>query len=426
MPFQNGPVHRDAVAGFHQNHVPDFHLVDGDFGFFSILYDNRGLGGKSHEFLDRLGGFALGDGFERFAQQNQGDDDTRRFKIQPFHRAEIADGNLIGGVQAVGDGRGGADGDQGIHVGTALDQRLEANGVKFIPGNDNRDRQDNLRKGECQRILHRLQPLRDGEGQPPDHRAHCQIQQGQGKYGGNDEFCAQHPDFFFLAQFVLVHRVFLFDIERLIPGVFNCLPDCGQLEALRMIKDSRLFRGKVDRYPRHAFQPAYGLFDPLGACRAGHTADGDGDLAFLNLFHNAVSGLFDSLPDQRRGKCLRFISHRQFFRGEVDGSAGHPFQIFDGLFDPLGACRAGHPAYLDSFFVKQNVQPRFLYGLTLLVTVFFVPSAPVVPCRQWQISFCSFESVDSVRFSGVFSLLIALCISGIISRWDNGQSRNSR
>ena len=132
--LQNNAVHRDALAGTHYKDIVLLHLLDGNGHFLPTPDQRGGLGGQIHQTLQRVCGLAFGASLQHLAHGNQSQDHGGGLKIELVHighdpghiPAELGIGHGEQCVDAPYKGRHGAKGYQGIHIGRAVPQSLEA------------------------------------------------------------------------------------------------------------------------------------------------------------------------------------------------------------------------------------------------------------------------------------------------------------
>ena len=88
------------------------------------------------------------------------------------------------GVERPGDGGGGAHGDEGVHGGCAVRERLEAVDKVRIVDVDDGDKQDELGEGE----RHAVDVVRENAGQrPTEHVPHAYVEQWDKEYDRDDK-----------------------------------------------------------------------------------------------------------------------------------------------------------------------------------------------------------------------------------------------
>ena len=129
-------VDRDLVAGLHDDDVADQHFLDGKVDLLAVTEHARGLGLQADQLLDGLGGAAFGLDLERQAENDERDHDRRHvpeYLGQLHAREELRERN---GHDRIEIGRTDADGDQRMHVGGAVLQRVPHAGKELRAGPD--------------------------------------------------------------------------------------------------------------------------------------------------------------------------------------------------------------------------------------------------------------------------------------------------
>ena len=119
-------VHRNALTGTHYHDVTYGHLLERQFDLHTIAQQACGGRLQGLQGTYRTAGLTTRTHFEVFAEQHQGDDDCRTFKIQMGHclglRAPQIDREAIGGRRAQRH--------QQVHVAGACAQRAPASTVE--------------------------------------------------------------------------------------------------------------------------------------------------------------------------------------------------------------------------------------------------------------------------------------------------------
>ena len=192
MPVGNHAVHRDAAAGLYHHQIVQQHLLHRDLHLHALPEHGGGLGGQVHEPGDGLAGLALGAGLQPLAQGDEGEDHARRFKVQvhgpPVHPGLIsvaqAPGDLKQGCDAVDHGGGGAQSNEGIHVGRPVPQGLEAHLVVLVVNVQDGQSEEKLEEGHHEHVARIVEEGRQG---PAHHVAHREIEQGHQKDQGGAE-----------------------------------------------------------------------------------------------------------------------------------------------------------------------------------------------------------------------------------------------
>ena len=215
--FDDGAVHRDAAAGFDDDRVPYPNLIGGYLLLHAVPAHQGGLGCQIHELADGVAGLALGPGLQEFTQSDEGQDHGGGFKIEilavMLHDVPLAvslgPGHPQQRRQTIDQAGTGAHGDEGIHIGTAVPQGLQALAV-ISPVQEH--------GGQCQQKLHQrkeggvLETVENvGRGQG-NHVAHGQVHQHRQKSTGPDD-----PGFHFL-QRILSGSLGLFRLFAIVNG----------------------------------------------------------------------------------------------------------------------------------------------------------------------------------------------------------------
>ncbi len=117
-PFDDHAVDRDLLARPDQDDIAPLHLIDRDVLLDALAHDARRLRLQAHQPPDGFAGAAVRSRLEELAQQDQGDDDRRRLEVEVAGDQPEEDG------QGVDVGHRRAHGDQHVHVGRAVAQRL--------------------------------------------------------------------------------------------------------------------------------------------------------------------------------------------------------------------------------------------------------------------------------------------------------------
>ncbi len=158
--------------------------VDVHSGLGAVIgNDGRSLGRQIDERLDSAAGLGLAARLEVFAHGDERQDGAGTLKIQVVHArhhglVHLTCGQLVGhdehGVERPGNGSGGADGDESVHGGRAVHERLEAVDKVCVVDVDDGDEQDEL--GERQR--HAVGVVGEDAGQrPAEHVPHAYVEQ---------------------------------------------------------------------------------------------------------------------------------------------------------------------------------------------------------------------------------------------------------
>ena len=190
--LQDHAVHGNGLAGPDHHPLPHPDFLHGDLQFHSVPQDRGRLGGQIHQAGNGLGGLALGPGLQEFTQRDEGQDHPGRLEVQvhvvlghPRHIAVAqAPAHLVDGKDTVDDGGGGAHGNERIHIGRAMQQRLDSYLIIFIVKIHDGQRQQQLGQPEGHGVL--VPQQKGGQGRP-HHVAHGDIKQGDQKDKGPDQ-----------------------------------------------------------------------------------------------------------------------------------------------------------------------------------------------------------------------------------------------
>ncbi len=191
LALHNDAVHRDGLARPDHNPVPHLNLLHGDLHLGALPQDGGCLRGQVHQAADGLAGFALGPGLQKFPQGNEGEDHTRRLKVQVHvvlgHQVHVtmaqAVPHLVDGENAVDDGGGGAHGNEAVHIGRSIPKGFKAHFIILIVEIHNRQGEQQLGQPEGHRIL---VPHQKGGQRRAHHVAHGDIEQRNQEHKGPD------------------------------------------------------------------------------------------------------------------------------------------------------------------------------------------------------------------------------------------------
>ena len=149
MSLKNDAVNRNPAAGSNDHNITHQHLV-GRNRLLRTVTQNRGRRRtKIHQGTNGVTGFALRPEFEKFTERNQGQNHSRRLKIEIFavkgHGVPVPLSHRIGHQEnrkdTVTQCRTGTDGNQRIHIGTAMPQCFQAAEIISTIQDDDRQRQ---------------------------------------------------------------------------------------------------------------------------------------------------------------------------------------------------------------------------------------------------------------------------------------------
>ena len=186
LPLGDGAVRRDPGAGLHQHHVAHLQLAGGDLP--AGVRQDGGVRGQLHQGGDGALGLLHVPALQELAQRHQGQHHGGGLIIEVVDIAGIV-GDQEGHHQAVGKGAAGADGHQGVHVGVAVEQGLEAPVEEVAAAVQHRHGQDQLQHREVHGMGVHGENVRQGQGRQPEgqHLPHGHIQQHRGEHRRRDQ-----------------------------------------------------------------------------------------------------------------------------------------------------------------------------------------------------------------------------------------------
>ena len=198
-----------------------------------------------------------------------------------------APADRVDGGDAVDDGRAGADGDQRVHVGRAVEQRAEADLVILAVDVHDRQRQQQLAHRVGNGILVAAEQRRQ---RPAQHVPHGEVHQRHQKGKRDDQPPLHGGEFVGHRRGAGLGGGRLFAAgRRLRRGAVAAGLDGGAdlrgRQGLVVVLDGHRVLQQIDRHGLHARQLAHALFHMRAAGRAGHA----GDIKFL--FHGNPPGI---------------------------------------------------------------------------------------------------------------------------------------
>jgi len=130
--FQNRSVNRNPATGADDDDIPDLHLFRRNGHFHTVPQHHSRFRPQIHQSTDGVAGLALGSRLQEFTKGDERKDHSRRLKIQILavkrYGLHIAMTHSIGHAKkrrnSINQGRTGANGDKGIHIGAAMPQRF--------------------------------------------------------------------------------------------------------------------------------------------------------------------------------------------------------------------------------------------------------------------------------------------------------------
>ena len=191
--------------------------------------------------------------------------------------------DLEDGEHAVNDGGDGAHGDEGVHIGRALEEGLEAHLIVFVVEVHDGQGQQELDKGEGQGVFHPCQKARQGRAH---HMAHGDVKEGDKEGKGPDKAVLHLLE-------LPGHHVLPLGLACLGPRLprqggpvagghhrsHNLLRRDGGLVVCHL----HIVGEEVDIDGGHPLHPAHGLLHVGRAGRAGHTGYAEGLLHGIHL-----------------------------------------------------------------------------------------------------------------------------------------------
>ena len=145
----DGAVRRDPGAGLHQHHVAHLQLAGGHLP--ARVRQDGGVRGQLHQGGDGAFGLLHIPALQELAQGHQSQHHGGGLIIEIVDVAGIV-GDQKGHHQAVRKGAAGADGHQGVHVGVAVEEGLEAPLEEVPAAVQHRHGQDQLQHREIHGI----------------------------------------------------------------------------------------------------------------------------------------------------------------------------------------------------------------------------------------------------------------------------------
>ena len=265
-------VNRDLISRTHEYHVADGDLVHWDVRFFAVAHDPRQGGPKTDEPSDGFRGAAARSGLQEPTQQDQGNDDGRSVEIDLSLDAVVGQhtrGELVQQhhSSAVHIGDGGAHGDEGVHVGSAVPEGAESGIVEIGAGPELHRRRQGPQQEGIVALVH--EPGNPGQGVE-------RSQKQQSRAGASKEQpVAQLTDLFHLGepfQFpFLVARI----VEAVYPvsGAFDSCLEVGKLDHARQELHRRPFDAQVHVGLGHSGHFTKGVFDVAHAGGTSHATN---------------------------------------------------------------------------------------------------------------------------------------------------------
>ena len=222
-------------------------------------------------------------------------------------------------------------GDEHVHVGRAVAQRLVRAGVilpadvKLHRRRQGKHQQDRPRllhphhRQDAEIQSHREQEQRDGENQPGDEQTFLLADLG-------------------LARFLF--RVFglAAHLHRFETGPGNCRPYLSLTHHRRHVLDAGVLSSNADLGLQYAFQFRQRLFETAGVVVVGEALDDQVRLAG----RHAITGAFDAADQVTQPDGLRVEFYSSPLRGQVDDRRPNTFEFLETALDGGNAVGASH------------------------------------------------------------------------------------
>ena len=183
-PGQDDAVHRDVLAGAHDEHIAHSHVFDTDVDLFPVPQEGRGLRRQFHEALQSIGRPSFGLRLEGLAHGDEGEDHGGGLEVVAVHifhggfRAELRHrgGRLHQRIEAVEEGGRGAERDQRVHVGRPVPEALETVDKELTVDEHDDDRQQHLHEPEVHTVREQVR-----HRPAPHHVPHREVHEEQGQ-----------------------------------------------------------------------------------------------------------------------------------------------------------------------------------------------------------------------------------------------------
>ena len=276
--FKHNAVHGYILARADDEDVALLDLVHPDRDLLPVAQDGGGLGRELHEALEGVRGLALAASFKHLAYGDEGQYHGRGLEIElSVHDVHLVHRVAVGrhlkeGVGAPHEGGGGAEGDQGIHIGCPVRKALEAGDEELLVDDHDYNSQIELDK----RLGHVVRGQEFRQRPAPHHGAHGEIHEHYEEADRRDQAALQHRRLVVLqggfrlgdgagrALFCAARALFARAVARIHNGLYYVRAGGSALNAHGI-------RQQADRAARHARDGVHGLLDPCTACRAAHT-----------------------------------------------------------------------------------------------------------------------------------------------------------
>ena len=277
LTLQHHAVHGNALTRANHKDIALLHLRNGHRLLRAVLQDGGHLRRKIHQGFQRIGGAALGAGFQHLAHGDQRQDHACGFKIQavePVHGPGRIGGHGEELVGTVAKGRCRAHCHQRIHIGRAMQQALEAADKEFLVDHHDGGRQQQLRKRHGNGITLK----KAGQRPAPHGMAHGYIHQHDQEAQRRKQALLQHGRRPVLERGCIVCRSgggFSALFACAVAGALNCRDD---LLRICTAFHAHGIGQQAHRAGSHARQLGNRLFNTGAACGAAHAGN-------IVLFH---------------------------------------------------------------------------------------------------------------------------------------------
>ena len=277
--FKHYAVDGDVLARADNEDVALLHFLDAHGDLLAVAEYRGGLGGELHEALERVGGLALAARFEHLADGDEREYhrgglevELRVHDVHLIHRSRLG-GHLKERVAAPYKRGGGAERDQGVHVGRLVREALEAGDEELLVDYHDDDGQVEL----DERLSHIVGRQELRQRPAPHHRAHGEIHEHYQEAYGRNQAALEHRSLVILQRGLrLCHGAggALLAACALLAGAVAGVHDRldyvgGGSGAL----DAHGIGQQADRAAGHARYSVHGLLNSGAAGRAAHACD---------------------------------------------------------------------------------------------------------------------------------------------------------
>ncbi|MPM99336.1 hypothetical protein SDC9_146527 [bioreactor metagenome] len=253
-------MHGDVGAAFFQRH----------FQLRAALDDDCGLGLEAHELFNRLGSFALADGFKVFSDHDERNDNGGGLKIEVLRKTEVSEIDQHGCVDSVEKRAAGADGDQRIHIRRSLEERFEPYAEEPPARQHNGNRKKQLHEREHERETVRIHKRGQRYAERGEHVRHGDVENRQCEHRGCYQPYTHDAERFFTLLLFGVPRVFCGEVKGGIARFCDRLADLRELYLCRIVGKSGAVGREIDGSFRNAVELFERALHSCGAARAGH------------------------------------------------------------------------------------------------------------------------------------------------------------